>query len=139
MINNVSLQGRLTFTPELRSTPSGAPVTKFQIASDRPYKNSEGKYQADFIDIVAWRSTAEFAVKYFNKGDLINIVGRIESSNYVDREGNNRKSMYVKASEITFCGPKKEGKHPNPAFDSPTAINDFEAIDEDDEDEDLPL
>lgn len=136
MINNVSLQGRLTFTPELRSTPSGVSVTRFQIASDRPYKNSEGKYQADFIDIIAWRSTAEFVAKYFNKGDMINIVGRIESSNYVDKDGNNRKSMYVKASEITFCGPKKEEKQSNPALDTPTAASDFEAVDEDD---DLPF
>lgn len=136
MINNITLQGRLTFNPELRSTPNGIAVTRFQVASDRPYKDKDGEYKADFIDVVAWRKTADFVSKYFRKGDMINIVGRIETSNYVDKDGNNRKSVYIRAQEVSFGGSKKEEKTTNPVYASPTTASDFEVIDDDD---DLPF
>lgn len=136
MINNITLQGRLTFNPELRSTPTGIAVTRFQVASDRPYKNKDGEYKADFIDVVAWRKTADFVSKYFKKGDMINIVGRIETSNYVDKDGNNRKSVYIRAQEVSFGGSKKEEKTTNPVYTAPTTASDFEVIDDDD---DLPF
>lgn len=136
MINNITLQGRLTFNPELRSTPNGIAVTRFQVASDRPYKDKDGEYKADFIDVVAWRKTADFVSKYFKKGDMINIVGRIETSNYVDKDGNNRKSVYIRAQEVSFGGSKKEEKVTNPVYTAPTTASDFEVIDDDD---DLPF
>lgn len=136
MINNITLQGRLTFNPELRSTPNGIAVTRFQVASDRPYKDKDGEYKADFIDVVAWRKTADFVSKYFRKGDMINIVGRIETSNYVDKDGNNRKSVYIRAQEVSFGGSKKEEKTTNPVYTAPTTASDFEVIDDDD---DLPF
>ena len=136
MINNITLQGRLTFNPELRSTPSGIAVTRFQVASDRPYKDKDGEYKADFIDVVAWHKTADFVSKYFRKGDMINIVGRIETSNYVDKDGNNRKSIYIRAQEVSFGGSKKEEKAANPVYSAPTTASDFETISDDD---DLPF
>lgn len=136
MINNVTLQGRLTFDPELCVTPTGIAVTRFQIASDRSYKNKDGEYQADFIDIIAWRKTAEFVSKYFKKGDMISLTGRIETSNYTDKEGNSRKSTYVRANEVSFCGYKKEEKSNNPVYAPPNSASDFDIIDDN---ENLPF
>ena len=110
MKKSVSIKGRLTFDPELRITPTGIAVTRFQIASDRPYKNKDGEYKADFVDVVAWRKTADFVSKYFKKGDMISLTGRIETNNYSDKEGNSRKTTYIRANEISFCGYKKRRK-----------------------------
>lgn len=136
MINNVTLQGRLTFDPELRKTTTGISITRIQVASDRPLKNKDGEYKADFIDVVAWRKTAEFISKYFKKGDMINIVGRIEIDNYIDKEGNSRKSFYIRAQEVSFGGNKKEEKNTNPVYAPPSSSSDFESIDDD---EDIPF
>ena len=131
MINNVTLQGRLTFDPERRKTPTDIYVTRFQIASERPYKNKSGEYQADFIDAIAWRSTGDFVANHFKKGDMINIVGRIETNNYVDKDGNNRKNMYVKVIEVSFGGSKRDEKHSKPVEAAPAVDSDFEPIDDD--------
>jgi single-strand DNA-binding protein len=146
MINTVALMGRLTYEPELRSTAGGVSVLRFQIAVDRNYQRAGTERQADFIDCVAWRQTAEFVSRYFHKGSLIAVEGSIQTQNYTDKDGKNRKSVEVVANNVSFCGSKNEsgaGAQPNeyeqPAPNYASAqTSDFEEIIDDDED-DLPF
>ena len=101
MLNKAILMGRLTATPELRTTPAGIPVTSFSIAVDRPFSKGAER-QTDFIDIVAWRSSAEFVCKYFQKGSPIVVEGRIQVSSYTTREGEKRRRFEVVADNINF-------------------------------------
>lgn len=106
MINMVALMGRLTYSPELRSTPNGASVIRFQIACDRNYQKDSQNRQADFIDCVAWRQTAEFIKRNFHKGSMIAVEGSIQTSNYTDKNGAQRKQIEVVANNVSFCGGK---------------------------------
>ena len=107
-MNNVVLIGRLTADPELKHTQNDNAVTSFSIAVDRPYqKAGEGK-QVDFIDIVAWRGTAEFIFKYFKKGRKIAVQGTIQTRSYTDKEGNKRKAFEVLAEKVDFADSKQE-------------------------------
>lgn len=108
MINMVALMGRMTYEPELRSTPNGLSVIRFQVACDRNYKKDTQTRQADFIDCVAWRQTAEFISRYFHKGSMIAVEGTIQTSNYTDKDGNKRKQIEVLANNVSFCGSKTE-------------------------------
>lgn len=105
MFNLVVLTGRLTADPELKTTPSGVSVTSFSIAVERPYKKGEER-EADFINIVAWRQTAEFVTHYFTKGSLIGIEGSIQTRRYEDKNGNNRTAFEVVANNVQFVMPK---------------------------------
>lgn len=107
MLNVAVLMGRLVDTPELRHTPQDLAVTSFTLAVDRP-KFLGKDSQADFIDFVAWRSTAEFICKYFRKGQLIAIQGSIQTRSYRDREGNKRKAFEILVDNAHFAGEKKE-------------------------------
>lgn len=106
MFNLVVLTGRLTADPELKTTPNGISVCSFSIAVDRAYKKGEEK-QTDFINIVAWRQTAEFVSKYFGKGNLIGIEGSIQTRRYQDKDGNNRTAFEVVANNVQFVESKK--------------------------------
>ena len=97
MLNVVVLTGRLTKDPELKTTPSGVYVVSFSIAVERRYRSGEDR-QADFINIVAWRKTAEFISKYFKKGQMIAVEGTLQSRRYQDRDGNNRTAVEVVAN-----------------------------------------
>lgn len=108
MINVVALMGRMTYEPELRTTPSGVSVIRFQVACDRNYQRSGQDRQADFIDCVAWRQTAEFIKRNFHKGSMIAVEGTIQTSNYTDKDGNKRKQIEVLANNVSFCGGKSE-------------------------------
>ena len=108
MINMVALMGRMTYSPELKSTPSGVSVIRFQVACDRNYQKDSQNRQADFIDCVAWRQTAEFISRYFHKGSMIAVEGTIQTSNYTDKDGNKRKQIEVLANNVSFCGGKSE-------------------------------
>lgn len=139
MINTVALTGRLTYAPELKSTPSGVSVVKFQIACDRNYQAQGQERQADFIDCIAWRQTAEFISRYFHKGDMIGIEGSIQTSNYTDKNGNKRKQVEVLANTVSFCGSKQQSNSkPNLNVAPPTYASadnsDFEEIVDDDSD-----
>lgn len=146
MINMVALMGRLTYEPELRTTPSGVSVLRFQVACDRSYQRAGAERQADFIDCVAWRQTAEFISRYFHKGSMIAVEGTIQTGNYTDKNGQNRKQVEVLANNVSFCGSKSEGgvaapqtqdfSQPAPSYAS-ADNSDFEEI-VDDED-DLPF
>ena len=103
MINSVVLMGRLTYEPELKTTTSGLSVIRFQMAVDRNYQSQGQERQADFIDVVAWRQTAEFISRYFHKGSMIAVEGSIQTNNFTDRDGNKRKSVEVVANQVFLC------------------------------------
>ena len=104
-LNKVILAGRMTADPELKTTPNGISVCSFSVAVDRRY--SKDNKQTDFINVVAWRSTAEFITKYFSKGNSICVCGSIQTRNYTDKNGNKRTAVEVVAEEATFCEGKK--------------------------------
>lgn len=107
MLNVAIIMGRLTAAPELRTTASGLSVTSFSVAVDRSYKAGEER-QTDFINVVAWRQTAEFVSRYFQKGSMIAVRGRIQQRNYEDKNGNKRTAFEIVADEVSFCGSKAE-------------------------------
>lgn len=108
MINVAVLMGRLVADPEMRRTQSDLPVCSFRIAVERNYASKTGERQADFIDIVAWRNTAEFVCRYFTKGQMIAVNGSIQTRSYEDKQGNKRTAVEVVADNVSFCGSKRE-------------------------------
>ena len=109
MLNVAVLMGRLVADPELRHTPNGVSVTSFTIACDRSYVKSGTDRQTDFIDVVAWRNTADFVCKYFRKGQLAAVQGSIQSRTYTDKDGNKRKAVEIIADNVHFAEPKRDG------------------------------
>ena len=109
MLNHITIMGRLTKQPELRRTGSGVAVASFTVAVDRDIANKEtGKKETDFIDCVAWRGTGEFVEKYFNKGSMAVVSGRLQIREWTDKEGNKRRSAEVVADNVYFGDSKKE-------------------------------
>ena len=144
MLNCAVLMGRLVADPELRTTPNGISVTTFRIAVDRSYVRQGEERQADFIDIVAWRQTADFVTRYFRKGSMIAVQGSIQTRSYEDKTGNKRTAVEVVADNVSFCGSKAEGgtagaARPAAAPAAPAAsfstggMGDFESIEDDDD------
>lgn len=109
-MNSVSLIGRLTANPELKHTNNDISTTRFSIAVDRAYSRQGEERQADFINIVAWRQTAEFICKYFTKGQRIALTGQIRTGSYTDKDGNKRYTFDVQADNVEFCESKKDSK-----------------------------
>ena len=106
MLNVAILMGRLTGTPELKHTPNGIPVVRFSVAVERSF--SKGKERVtDFINVVAWRSTAELITKYFEKGQMIAVQGSLQVSKYKDKDGNPRQRVEVTAQQVSFAGDKR--------------------------------
>ena len=151
MLNKIFIMGRLTRDPELRRTQSGTPVTSFSLAVDRDFKSQSGEKETDFIDVVAWRATAEFAAKYFTKGRMAIVEGRLQIRPWTDKEGNSRRSAEVVADNIYFGDSKRDsagdmGGYSAPAYTAPAGgysapvgggSSGFAEIDE--EDGDLPF
>lgn len=140
MFNLVVLTGRLTADPELKTTPSGVPVTSFSIAVNRNYRAGE-EQQTDFINIVAWRQRAEFITKYFSKGSLIGIEGSIQTRRYQDKNGNNRTAFEVVVNNAHFVESKRDSAPSTasePASFSNAGVNDFADMG-DATDDDLPF
>ena len=108
MINNAVIMGRLTADPELRTTGNGIGVCGFTVAVDRNYRPEGEERQTDFINVVAWRKTADFVSRYFSKGQMIAVQGSIQTRNYEDRNGNKRTAVEIVADNISFCGSKAE-------------------------------
>lgn len=108
MLNQVTIMGRLTRDPELRRTANGTAVTSFTLANDRDFAGSDGKRETDFIDCVAWRNTAEFVNKYFGKGRMAVVTGRLQIRKYKDKEGNARSAAEILVDSIYFGDSKKE-------------------------------
>lgn len=155
MLNHIVLMGRLTRDPELRRTASGVAVATFSIAVDRDFASSAtGEKETDFIDIVAWRNTAEFVSKYFAKGRMAVVSGRLQIRNWNDKEGNKRRSAEVIADNIYFGDSKRDNNGDNgysapsygtppaapannygytaPAAPAPAPVSDFAMIEDDD-------
>lgn len=110
MLNTITLMGRLTADPELRHTGSNIPVVSFTLAVDRDFKDkATGEKQTDFIPVVAWRNTAEFAAKYFTKGRMAVVSGSLQMRKWTDKDGNKRTSAEVLAEHIYFGDSKKDG------------------------------
>ena len=108
MLNHIVIMGRLTRDPELRSTASGISVASFTVAVDRDFGNKEsGEKQTDFINCVAWRSTGEFVNKYFSKGSMIVVSGRLQIRDYTDRDGNKRTAAEIVADNVYFGESKR--------------------------------
>lgn len=103
MINNVTLMGRLTAAPELRTTNSGLSVTSFTLAVDRGFGENK---QTDFINCVAWRERADFICRYFTKGSMLALTGNIQTRKYEDKNGNTRTAFEILAETVSFCGDK---------------------------------
>lgn len=103
MLNRIVIMGRLTRDPELRRTQNGTAVTSFSVAVDRDFKSREsGEKATDFIDVVAWRQTAEFVCQYFTKGRMAVVEGRLQIRDWKDKDGNNRRSAEVVARQHLF-------------------------------------
>ena len=124
MLNRIVIMGRLTRDPELRRTQNGTAVTSFSVAVDRDFKSREsGEKATDFIDVVAWRQTAEFVCQYFTKGRMAVVEGRLQIRDWKDKDGNNRRSAEVVADNIYFGDSKRDsqsgGDYAPPAYGSP--------------------
>lgn len=109
MLNKIFIMGRLTRDPELRRTQNGTAVAGFALAVDRDYKNADGTKETDFIEVVAWRSRAEFVSKYFTNGRMAIVEGRLQSRDWTDKDGNKRRNAEVVADNVYFGDSKKEG------------------------------
>ena len=106
MINRAILMGR----PELRQTPSKTPVCTFTVAVERRFSDRNGERQTDFLDVVAWKGTAEFVAQYFSKGKMIIVEGSVQTRSYEDRNGNKRKAVEIVADNVQFGEPKSAGR-----------------------------
>ncbi len=124
MLNKIVIMGRLTRDPELRRTQNGTAVTSFSLAVDRDFKSQSGEKETDFIDVVAWRTTAEFVTKYFTKGRMAVVEGRLQIRDWTDKDGGKRRSAEVVADNVYFGDSKRDGSsgggdYSPPAYGSP--------------------
>lgn len=108
MLNHITIMGRFTRDPELRHTQSGTAVTSFTLAVDRDFKSHSGERETDFVNCTAWKSVAEFTARYFSRGRMAIVEGRLQSRKYTDKDGNNRTAYEVVASSVYFGDSKKE-------------------------------
>ena len=146
MLNKIVLMGRLARDPELRRTQSGVPVTSFRLACDRDFKSQSGEKETDWIDVVAWRNTAEFVSKYFAKGRMAIVEGRLQTRDWTDKDGNKRTAVEVVADNIYFGDSKRDSAPAGDSYAAPIGggyaapmggSDRFAEIDE--EDGDLPF
>lgn len=121
MLNRIIIMGRFVRDPEMRTTQSGTAVTSFTLAVDRDFKDREsGEKSTDFIDVVAWRHTAEFVCKYFSKGRMAVAEGRLQIREWKDKDGNNRRTAEIVAENVYFGDSKRDGDSGNaPSYGAP--------------------
>ena len=132
MLNHITIMGRLTRDPELRHTGSGIACANFCVAVDRDFgKTESGEKETDFIECVAWRNTGEFVSKYFTKGRMAVVSGRLQIRKWTDKDGNQRKTAEVVADNVYF-GDSKNAANDN-GFQNAAPVNDFAYIDGDDD------
>ena len=113
MLNKIIIMGRLTRDPELRRTGSGTAVTSFSLACDRDFKSQSGDKETDFIEVVAWKNTAEFVSKYFSKGRMAVVDGRLQIRDWTDKDGGKRRSAEVIAENVYFADSKRSESNDN--------------------------
>ena len=116
MLNKIFIMGRLTRDPELRQTQSGTKVASFALAVDRDFKSQSGEKETDFIDIVAWRTTAEFVSKYFTKGRMAVVEGRLQLRDWTDKDGNKRRSAEIVADNVYFGDSRRDSESGNSSY-----------------------
>ena len=141
MLNRIDLMGRLVRDPELRHTGSNIPVASFTLAVDRDRKNESGEKETDFVDIVAWRNTADFVSKYFTKGRLAVVSGRLQMRKWTDKDGNKRTSAEVVAENVYFgdSKPNSESNGFAPQYSAPAQSEPTNFALLEDNDEGLPF
>lgn len=139
MLNVIAIQGRLVSDPEMRQTTTGKSVCSFTIACDRGRKDSNGQNIVDWIPVVAWERTAEFICKYFQKGQMIVLDGRLQSRNYKDRDGNNRTAIEINANNANFAGPKSQQDAPAGGYASASGEPNIQFEPIEDDEGDLPF
>ena len=128
MLNHITIMGRLTRDPELRTTQAGVSVVSFTVACDRDFGGRDGgERQTDFIDCVAWRSTGEFVSKYFHKGSMIVVSGRLQSRKWQDREGNNRTSWEINADNVYFGESRRDGDSSRDSYSNNTYSGSYDS------------
>ena len=108
MLNRIFIMGRLVKDPELRTTNTGTPVVSFTLAVDRDFKPKDGEKATDFLDCVAWKNTAEFVSKYFAKGRMAIVEGRLQIRDWTDKDGNKRRTAEIVADQVFFGDSKRE-------------------------------
>lgn len=128
MLNSVIIMGRLTRDPEMRHTQNGTAVASLTLACDRDFKPQKGEKETDFIDVVVWGKTAEFAANYFNKGRMAIVEGRLQVRNWQDKDGNRRKSVEVVADNLYFADSKRDS---NPQESRTVDDQEFDEIEDD--------
>ena len=123
MLNKVILMGRFAADPELRHTQSGTPVCSFRLAVERDFKDKDGSRQTDWLDCVAWKGTAEFISRYFSKGRMAVVDGRLQTRSYEDKNGSKRKAVEVVADSVYFADSRKDGDSTPPptAYEAPAS------------------
>lgn len=104
MLNNITLQGRLTRDPEMQATANGVSRATFALACEQDYKNPNGERDTDFFDVVAWRNTADFVQRYFSKGQMVVVRGRLQTQQWTAQDGSKRKTVQIVAENVYFCG-----------------------------------
>lgn len=134
-LNVIAVMGRMVADPELRQTPNGVSTTTFTIACERSFVKQGQERQADFLEIVAWRNTAEFACKYFRKGQLVAANGSLQTRTYEDKNGNKRKVYEIVADNLHFAESKSKQDNP-PQRAAPASTDDFAEVEDS---EDLPF
>ena len=147
MLNQIAIQGRLVRDPELRRTNSGKAVTSFTLACDRDFKNQQtGEKEVDFLDCVAWGAAGENAARYFSKGQMAMVTGRLQIRQYTDKNGQKRRQAEILVSNVYFCGSKESSAQASsgagngysaPAYQAPAPAANFAELDG--EDEQLPF
>ena len=140
MLNTITIAGRLVRDPELRRTNSGKAVTSFTLACDRDFADKQsGKKEVDFLDCTAWGATAEIVEKYFRKGQMAMVTGRLQIRQYTDKNGQSRRQAEIVVGNVYFCGNKENGaqsrSEPDAAY--PTQANDYAILE--DADAQLPF
>lgn len=130
MLNKIVLMGRLTKDPELRRTGSGTAVTTVTLAVDRDFKEQDGSKKADFIDVVAWKGTAELLTKYFTKGRMAVVEGRLQLRDWTDKDGNNRRTAEVVANSVYFGDSKSSDLKSVPANPVSVSAEYFQEIED---------
>ena len=142
MLNHITVMGRLTRDPELRYTQSQVPVASFTVACDRDFSSKDKEKETDFFDIVAWRHTAEFVSKYFTKGRMAVVSGRLQIRPWTDKDGNKRRSAEIVAENVYFGDSKPDGKSESPSdgdFPFPGDFDPSSFMDDSDSGNDLPF
>lgn len=120
MLNSIILQGRLTRSPEMKATASGISCATFTLACEQDYKNPNGERDTDFFDVVAWRGTADFVQRYFSKGQLAVVKGRLQTRQWTAEDGIKRKAVQIVAENVYFCG--RESGNTSQAAEQPAAV-----------------